>query len=61
MQVAQVKPGVNQQALEDMARHMGMQVGLQGGIQVLYSEHSHKTARDGAHLSVVSAPENREA
>ena len=44
MLIINVKPGVDQQALSDMARHYGLRVGIQGGMQVLIADSSKRVA-----------------
>ncbi len=38
MQIIQVKPGADRQALALISRHMGLRVGIQGGMQVMIAE-----------------------
>lgn len=60
MQIVQVKPGTDRQALADMARYMGMRVGIQGGMQVLIadslnmgSSHPNNSDRNASTLRLV--------
>lgn len=61
MQVAQVKSGVDQQGLEDMARHMGMRVGYQGCCQVLFTGSLKKDTSNAVQLSLVSASDEKKS
>lgn len=38
MQIIQIKPGADRQALALIAKHMGLRVGIQGGMQVMIAE-----------------------
>lgn len=38
MQIIQVKPGADRQALALIAKHMGLRVGIQGGMQVMIAD-----------------------